>query len=229
MVQTNHLEACPSVRSGVSKDCSCDKEVKHYLKLAKLSFSLFIFELLGGIFSGSMALVSDALHVLLDGMENIVSAIVSRLSLKGYDEKIVRDFGGKISALLLLFASSGIVYEGFERILTPHEVEWYMVLVAIIGLAVNLWQKSLHNEALEEHRNQTHFWQNRHLISDISASAAVVIGGLVMFFAEGLYWIDGVLSVGIGVMIVFFTIAKLLGFDIHKHDYEHTCGSKSCR
>lgn len=229
MVQTNHLEACPSVRSGVSKDCSCEKEMKHYLRLAKLSFSLFVFELLGGIFSGSMALVSDALHVLLDGTENIVSAIVSRLSLKGYDEKVVRDFGGKISALLLLFAGGGIVYEGFERILNPHEVEWYMVIIAIIGLTVNLWQKILHDKALEEHRNQTHFWQNRHIISDISASVAVVAGGLIMFFAEGLYWIDGVLSVGIGALIVFFTIAKLFGFELHKHDHAHTCGEKRCR
>lgn len=229
MVQINHLEACPSVISGAPKDCSCEKEVRHYLRLAKLSFSLFVFELLGGIFSGSMALVSDALHVLLDGTENIVSAIVSRLSLKGYDEKFVRDFGGKISALLLLFAGGGIIYEGFERMLNPHEVEWYMVLVAIIGLAVNLWQKSLHNEALEEHRNQTHFWQDRHLISDISASAAVVVGGLIMFFTEGLYWIDGVLSVGIGALIVFFTIAKLFGFELHKHDHAHTCGEKRCK
>lgn len=217
----NHLEACPSLASGISEDCSCDKEVGHYLKLAKWSFGLFLFEFIGGLFSGSMALVSDSLHVLLDGTENIVSAVVSKLSRKHKNEKKMRVIGGRVSALLLLIAGSVIVYEGWERIVTPHEVEWYMTVIATVGLCVNLLQMYIHQEVAKEHRNQTHFWQSRHLWSDISASIAVIVGGLIMSVSGGLYWIDGVLSIGIGILIMTLTGLKLLGVDAHSHSHEH--------
>lgn len=222
----NHLGACPTLVSGLSRDCSCKKEVAHYLYLAKWSFGLFVFEFVGGLFSGSMALISDSLHVLLDGTENIVSAVVSKLAQKNSNEEKLRKIGGKISASLLLFAAGVIVYEGYERILTPHKVEWYMTLIAIAGLCVNLWQINIHGSAAKEHINQTHFWQNWHLMSDIAASVAVVIGGLVMLITDGLYWVDGVLSICIGLLIVMFTGAKLLGVKLHSHDHEHKHGDK---
>lgn len=217
----NHLDACPSVASGLSKDCSCDKEVIHYLKLAKISFGLFLFELIGGLFSGSMALVSDSLHVLLDGTENIVSVIVSKLSRKHENEKKMRMIGGRVSALLLLIAGGVIVHEGWERIITPHEVEWYMAVIATVGLLVNLLQMYLHQGVAKEHRNQTHFWQSRHLWSDISASIAVIVGGLIMSVSGGLYWIDGVLAVGVGILIMTLTGLRLLGVEVHSHSHGH--------
>lgn len=217
----NHLDACPSVVSGLSKDCSCDKELSHYLKLAKISFGLFLFEFVGGLFSGSMALISDSLHVLLDGTENIVSAIVSKLSRKHENEQKMRMIGGRVSALLLLIAGSVIVHEGWERLITPHEVEWYMTIIATVGLLVNIAQMYLHQGVANEHRNQTHFWQSRHLWSDISASIAVIVGGLIMSVSDGLYWIDGFLAIGVGILIMTLTGLKLLGIKVHSHSHEH--------
>lgn len=219
-----HLDACPSNSTGLSEDCSCDKEAEHYLALAKWSFGLFLFEFLGGLFSGSIALVSDSLHVLLDGTENIVSAIVSKLSRKHQNEKKMRTIGGRISALLLLIAGGVIVHEGWERIITPHEVEWYMAAIATVGLLVNLLQMYLHQGVAKEHRNQTHFWQSRHLWSDIFASIAVIVGGLIMSVSGGLYWIDGVLSIGIGILIMILTCAKILGVEVHSHNHGHGHG-----
>ena len=191
----------------------------------------FLFEFIGGFISGSIALISDSLHVLLDGTENIVSAIVSNLSKKRDDEVRLRKIGGRVSAFLLLFAGSVIVYEGIERIMMPHKVEWYMVPIAVIGLCVNLWQIYLHQEAPEEHRNQTYFWQNRHLWSDTLASIAVILGGLVMSISGGLYWIDGVLSLGIGLLIMMLTVAKIFGVELHSHshdghNHDHKCNHK---
>lgn len=190
------------------------------------SFGLFVVEFLGGYFSGSMALMSDALHVLLDGTENIVSAIVSFLARKNKDEEKMRRIGGAVSASLLLVAAGVIIHEGYERILEPKEVEQWMILVAIGGFAVNLRQMWLHNQAEDEHRNQTHWWQNMHLMSDAAASLVVIVGGAIMIVARGLYWIDGVLSVGIGGVIVMITIAKLFGIEIHHHSHSHSEGSK---
>ncbi len=222
----HHLAVCPSNNTYSQEDCSCEKEVAHYLKLAKWSFGLFMFEFVGGLFSGSMALISDSFHVLLDGTENIVSAIVSKVARKHDNEEELRKIGGKISASLLLFAGGVIVYEGWERVLTPHKVEWYMTIIALIGLCVNLWQMNLHHGARAEHHNQTHVWQNWHLMSDIAASVAVIVGGIIMLVTETLYWIDGVLSIIIGILILVFTGSKLLGFEIHSHNHKHQNGDE---
>lgn len=217
----NHLDACPSIASGLSKDCSCEKEVAHYVKLAKISFGLFIFELFGGLFSGSMALVADAFHVLADWIENIINVVVSRLAKKSDREKHIRKIGGVISGWLLLFMGVWITHEGWERFLSPHKVEWYMTLVASAGLCVNVYQKWLHEQALAEHRNTQHFWQSWHLWQDIIASVMVIVGGLFMLSSSNLYWIDGILSMGIGVLIVVIVGAKLFGFELHSHDHKH--------
>lgn len=225
----NHLDACPSLVSGLSQDCSCAEEEKTYIALAKLSFGLFGFELLGGLGSGSMALVSDALHVIVDGTESIVNVVVSRFSRRSDNEAELRKLGGKISALLLLFASAWIITEGLERFHHPHKVEWYMTIVAIIGLVVNLFQMYLLWKAPKEHRNTQHFWQNLHLWGDIASSVAVVIGGVIMLFSSNLFWVDGVLSVVIGLWLALLTGAKLIDVELHPHDDdEHgpECGHK---
>lgn len=227
-MEKNHLSACPALWNGVEKDCSCTEEENRYLTLAKGSFGLFAFEFVAGWFSGSLALRSDAVHVIVDGTENFVSVIVSRSARKG-DEARVRKTGAMISALLLLFASAWIMYEGVERLTTPHEVSGYMVNFAIIGLIANIWLRKIHLEAPSEHRNITHAWQDWHLLSDISTSVAVIIGGFIMLLADGLYWIDGLLSFGIGAWIAFFTLARMLHFDLHAHPHggENDCSDHS--
>jgi cobalt-zinc-cadmium efflux system protein len=188
-----------------------------------------VFEFVGGLFSGSMALISDAFHVLADGAENMINVVVSRLSRKNWDEEGSRKLGGMISGWLLLFMGVLIVYEGWERFHEPHEVEWYMTIIATAGLGVNLRQKWLHNQALSEHRNSQHFWQDRHLWSDILASIAVILGGLIMIVSDDLYWIDGALSIAIGMWIVILTAAKLLGVKLHSHNHEHKHGEDECK
>lgn len=219
-MEENHLSACPSIDTGNNEDCSCPTEENRYLTLAKWSLYLFVFELTGGYFSGSLALMSDALHVLVDGTENFVSAIVSRFARQGNEER-VRMIGGMTSALLLLLAATWIIREGWERMMNPQKVEGYMVIVATIGLLVNLLQWRIHHEAPGEHRNVTHLWQDRHLLSDISASIAVILGGTLMLLTDGWYWVDGVLSVGIGAWIVVFTVSRMLGFGLHDHDHSN--------
>lgn len=222
-MEQQHLGACPWLITGIQGDCSCDKEVAHYLKLATWSFGLFLFEFLGGLISGSVALISDSFHVLLDGTENIVSAIVSKLARKYAHEKKLRSIGGKISASLLFIAGVSIVHEGYERVIAPHRVEWYMTIIAIIGLSVNLWQLRLHHRAHKEHYNETHFWQNWHLISDAAASVAVVVGGGIMLILNDWYWIDGILSIGIGTLITILVSAKFFGVHLHHHSTHNHC------
>lgn len=225
-MDTNHIGACQFLTTGVYADCRCEQEEKRYLRLAKWSFGLFSFEVLGGFFSGSVALMSDGLHVLVDGTENIVSAVIARYARGNTNEQMLRKRGGQISASLLCGAGVWIVYEGFERIFDPHEVAWYMFIIATIGLGVNLYQRRLNNEAPAEHRNTQYFLQDLHLWSDISASIAVIIGGLVMMITEKWYWIDGALSVGIGAWIVLLALGRLFGLKVHNHNHGN---GQSCK
>lgn len=220
----DHLDACPSLSSGLPQDCSCAQEEKRYTDLAKLSLGLFAFEIIGGLLSGSMALMSDALHVLVDGTESVVNAVISFLSRHSDNEADLRAFGGKISALLLLLASTWIIYEGLERFHSPHPVEWYMVVIAVIGLGVNLFQRYILWKAPREHRNIQHFWQNMHLWGDIASSLAVIVGGVIMWTTNGFYWIDGLLSIGIGIWLVALTGGRLIGINLHQHQHGSCCG-----
>ncbi len=215
-----HLEACPSNNTGLLEDCSCAEEAKRYTKLAKISVSLFSFEYVGSMVTKSKAFESDAWHVAVDGVENVVNIIVSRLARNSDNEASLRKWGGKISALLLLYASYHVIYEGYERVIIPQQVKWYMAILAIIGLGVNLYQQYIHWKAPKEHRNEQHFWQNLHLWGDISSSIAVVIGGLIMWATNDFYWIDGALSIMIGCLLVVLTSARLFGLELHSHNNE---------
>lgn len=217
-----HLDKCPYRESGNPKDCSCEDEVAHYTTLAKYSLGLFLFEIIGGIFSGSLALISDALHVLFDSIENIISIAVSRMSRVSANEKMVREVAGKISAILLMIGGFIVAIEGYDRINNPHEINgWIMLFFTTVGLGVNVRQLYLHRNARDEHRNITHFWQDKHLISDTATSVAVLIGGIIILISEDWAWLDGALSLAIGILIILFTIAKFCGLNIHTHDHKH--------
>ncbi|MEK7558521.1 MAG: cation diffusion facilitator family transporter [Patescibacteria group bacterium] len=216
-----HLDACRSLETGVPADCRCEEEERRYMTLAGWSFGLFVFEFAGGFFANSLALMSDAFHVLFDGMENILSVFVARMSRESErNEERIRAIGGLVSASLLLVIAGIIIREGWERLFAPHEVAWFMTLVAVAGLGVNLWQRRHHQEAPDEHRNITHFWQDRHLVSDIAASGAVIIGGVVMLVSDW-YWVDGLLSVAIGIWIAFLTMRRLIATTTNHHGHNH--------
>lgn len=215
----SHLDNCPSLASENPEDCSCKEEVGHYIYLAKWSFGLFLFEFIGGVISGSIALISDSIHVLLDGTESALSAVVSKISCTHEDEHKVRKIGGMISAFLLLVVACVIIYEGWERVVTPHKVEWYMPIIAFIGLSLNVWLLHFHKKARDEHKNQTHGWQTLHFISDIFTSCLVIIGGVIMFTFDNLYWVDGVLSIVIGLLIVYLTSSRIMGIESHSHKH----------
>ena len=217
-MESGHLNACRYAATGNPADCKCASEERHYLRLAKWSFWLFVFEFLGGLFSHSLALLSDALHVLLDGSENIVSAVVSRLARKGKNEERIRSIGGLVSGCLLLVIAGVIIREGWERSHEPQEVSGWMLLVAVIGLGINLWQRKIHQEAPDEHRNVTHFWQDWHLLSDIATSGVVIVGGILMI-TLGWYWLDGILSIAIGGWIAILTVLRLSGVEIYAHHH----------
>lgn len=176
-----HIQGCLYLKTGKVVDCHCAEEERHYWGLARRSFASFLIQAMLGFVSGSLGLLADAVHQLVDGAENIVSALVARTARRSSDENKIRGLGGLASAILIMIASFWIIGEAMERLVSPRSIliEWALGGVAV-GLAINIWQLIDHSHVHEEHKNVTHWWQWVHLILDVGASVVALTGlGLV--------------------------------------------------
>ncbi len=165
-----------------------------------------VIELLGGISSHSLALLSDSGHVFTDVLTIGVSILTMRLARKPHSS--TRTFGYHraeiLSALVngstLTFIAFLIIYEAYGRLLQPSQVAGSLVvLIALVGLAGNLavarlflksWRSSLNVKAVFIHA-----------IGDILSSSGVMIGGLVVTFT-GYNRIDPAIAILIGILIL---------------------------
>lgn len=219
-MEQHHLHACPSHTSGIPSDCSCDKEVRHYVSLAKPVVLVAAVLLIGGLLTKSSSLISEGLHQLADSAESITNAFVSYFARRG-DETSARKTGIRIGATLLLGAGLWIISEGFERTQSPHPVHGYMVFFALFGLIFTLFLRKKHHGAAREHHNENHILQDYHLMTDITINASVLIGGSIMWLKGGWYAIDGYLAVIIGIIVSTIAIGKLFGIKFLSHQHSH--------
>ena len=175
-----------------------------------VTFCIFLGELIGGIWSGSLALLSDAAHVLSDVFSLLISWFAIYLSTRpatssrtfGYHRAEV--FAAFINGITLIVVSGWIFYEAYQRFNSPEEIRVTgMFVVACLGLVANLfilWQ--LHGES---HGNLNVRSAVLHVIGDTLSSVAVVVGGVIILWT-GWYPIDAILSFLIGGIILMSAI-----------------------
>lgn len=190
------------------------KEGKNLLITLLLNFLISIAEIIGGIFSNSLALISDALHNFSDGLAMLISYIALKVSKKDSDYK--HTFGYKriqilaalFNSVTLIVISIFLLYEAYQRFLSPEEIKSLpMLIVAAIGLIANLLGVFL----LKDHSKNSLNIKSAylHLIGDTVSSFAVILGAvLILFF--GIYWIDPLITVLISFYIIKETISILL-------------------
>lgn len=207
-----HINGCLSLTSGDAADCKCASEAARYRTLAQISSVTFILEVVGGIWTGSLSLLSDAVHVLLDCLESTLSAFIAVRARKvtegdALNEDRLRAIGGNVSAALIFVASLFILHEGLERLSSPHELmAGWAITIAAIGLVINIVQMFIHTRAPDEHHNVTHKWQWVHLASDIAGSACVIVGvGLSLFGFQ------------LGDLAATLVIVSLIWFRVGRH------------
>lgn len=163
-------------------------------------------EVIGGILSGSLALLSDSLHNFSDVVAIVLSYIANRISRR--EKTLKNTFGYKRTEILIALLNAGVIIavsiflfmEAYERMIHPAPVETgIMLIVAVIGLLGNGISVILIKE--DSHRNINVKSAYLHLMSDTLSSVAVVGGGILMYY-YGLYWIDPVLTVLIGIYVM---------------------------
>lgn len=163
-------------------------------------------EIIGGVFSGSLALISDALHNFSDSVAVITSLIAIRLGKRVADNK--KTFGYKRAEILVALFNAAILigisvflfFEAFRSLIYPQKINTsVMIPVAIISLVANAVSALLLHADAEKSLNLRSSYL--HLLSDALISVGVLVGAFLMKYFQ-IYWIDSVLTIIIGVFVI---------------------------
>jgi len=176
--------------------------------LIALSITLFmmIAEIVGGILSNSLALLSDAGHMFTDTLALALSFFAMKFADMPATDKKTYGFyrleilAALLNGVLLVLISLYIIYEAYQRILNPPPVQGaLMLVVAVIGLIVNITGALF----LVKHRSTTLNIRSAflHIIGDAISSVGVIIGGVVIYYT-GWFLIDPALSILIALGII---------------------------
>ena len=193
---------------------------KHEVKGMNLVYSILlnllitIAQIIGGILSGSLSLISDALHNFSDVLSLSFSLFAHKLSRK--EASVNQTFGYKraelvaafVNAITLIVVALLLIYGAVERFFNPHTIESTLVIwLALLGIAVNGFSVLLLQKDAQHNINMKSAYM--HLLTDMMASVAVLVGGLLMNF-YGWFWIDSVMTILIALYLI------MVGVDLIK-------------
>ena len=191
-----------------------DKTSVKFIWVMILNFIITIAEFLGGIFSGSLALLSDALHNLGDTGAIVLSFFAHLISKKSKDR--IKTFGYEraetlaafTNGVILVVISFFLIIEAIERFLKPEPIKGnIMLIVAIIGLIANLISMAaMHSDSKHNLNVKSTFI---HMLSDALSSIVVVIGAIFIKIWHW-EWLDPTLTILVSIFILYeaFKIIK---------------------
>jgi cobalt-zinc-cadmium efflux system protein len=171
-----------------------------------LSLFVLILEVAGGFVTNSLALFSDAGHVLIDLLALLLAYFAMRLSRRGTTEQFTYGYyraeilAAMVNAIILFLLTLYIFYESYLRFLSPSPINGpEMFIIAVIGLAANLYVVlKMHGD---ERENLNVRGAYLHVLSDTISSIGVVVGG-GLIIVTGNYIFDPLVSAAIGVFIL---------------------------
>lgn len=184
-----------------------DYELTTKFKIAIFLTSItLVAEIVGGVLTNSLALLSDAIHVFLDLFALILSLVAVYLASLSTSGRHTFGFhrsevlASLINGLTVFVMGVGILIEAWKRFFTPGHVESIpMLIIAMVGLLMNLLSaKVLHSHSHDDLNVKSAYL---HVIGDAVASIGVIIGGLIMCFTSW-YALDAIISAGIGLLIL---------------------------
>jgi len=193
---------------------------KHEVKGKNLLYSILlnviitVAQVIGGIFSGSLALISDALHNFSDVLSLVFSYGAHRLARK--KASLNQTFGYKraeimaafINALTLILVAIYLIYEASHRFFHPQTISTGLVIwLSLLGIVANGLSVLLLRKDSTKNLNMKSAYL--HLMTDMMASVAVLIGGLLMKYFQW-FWVDSVLTLAIAIYLI------VVGFDLLK-------------
>lgn len=171
-----------------------------------ITVGIFVIELIGGLVSNSLALLSDSFHILTDFLAIGLTFIAFRVAKKPHSSTMsfgfhrIEIFAAFANGVTLIAITGWIFYEAYSRFLNPHKVDTQTVLVfATIGLVANIAMALLLKKESESNLNVKGSYS--HILSDLISTVAVIGGAIVMGFIPNAI-IDVIISIGIAVLIL---------------------------
>ncbi len=183
---------------------------KNLLISIVLNVIITIAQLIGGFLSGSLALISDAVHNLSDVISLIVSYIANKLS-NSKKQTLKQTFGFKRAEIIAAFFNAATLIiiavllgiEAVKRFNNPQEIESNLVIwLALLGVLANGFSVLLLKKDAEHNLNMKSAYL--HLLTDMLTSVAVLVGGLLMKYYH-IYWIDAVLTLVISIYLIYMS------------------------
>lgn len=180
------------------------KTEKNILIAFLLNLSFSVFELFGGLITGSVAILSDSVHDIGDAMSIGLSYILEKKSKKKPDNIYTYGYirysviGSIITSTILLTGSIFVIYEAIKRLINPQELNYNgMIIISIIGVIVN----TLAAMATKEGDSLNQKSVNLHMLEDVLGWIVVLIGSILIKFTNITY-IDAILSIGVALFIL---------------------------
>ncbi|AZP91191.1 cation diffusion facilitator family transporter [Pediococcus acidilactici] len=194
-----------------------DDKAQHglrFLEATVLNLVITAVEFGGGLLSGSLALLSDAIHNLGDSASIVMAYVASRISQrnsnqsKTYGYRRAEILSSYFNAIFLLVMSALLIWEAIRRFAHPHPVNGgLMLVVAVVGLLANGFSAWLLHSG--SHNNLNLKATYLHILSDAFASGGVILGALIIKIFH-VVWADPLMTIVVSVYIAYKTIPIII-------------------
>lgn len=171
-----------------------------------IAVGVFVLELVGGLLSNSLALISDSFHIMLDFVAVGVSLFAFRIAKRPHSQQLTFGFhrveimAAFVNGISLVVISIVIFYEVYNRFFNPQQINSQILIIfAAVGLCANVAMVHLLHKDSKSNLNARGSYI--HVIGDLVSTIGVIAGGVVMYFVPNPL-IDLLISVGIGSMII---------------------------
>ena len=187
-------------------------KTQHSIFLAFILNLFFsVFELVGGLFTGSVAIISDAIHDAGDAASIGISWFLEKKSKRQADGVYTYGYarysvlGGFITTVILLFGSVAMITNGICRLIKPMPINYSsMILFAIVGVIVNTCAALLTHKGKSINQKAV----SLHMLEDVLGWVVVLVGAVIMRFTNWAF-LDPLMSMGVSAYILFHALKNL--------------------
>ena len=176
---------------------------------------LTVAQIVGGILSGSLALIADALHNFSDMASLVIAFFARKIARRPADKRMTFGYGRVeiVAALInyttLILIGFYLIYEGGMRMIDPPEVQgWTVVILGGVALVVDTLTALLTYSMQKGSVNIRALFL--HNLSDALASVAVIIGGSLIILYD-MRWVDPAITIGIALYILYLAVTEIGG------------------
>lgn len=187
------------------------KTEKNILIAFILNISFSIFELIGGLFTNSISILSDAIHDFGDALSIGLSLILEKISKKNPDSNYTYGYarysilGALITTTILTVGSIFVIISSIKRIISPEDINYNgMIIFAILGVIINFLAAYFTKDGHSVNQKAV----NLHMLEDVLGWVVVLVGSILMKFTD-IRLIDSIMSIGVALFILINAFKNL--------------------